>query len=242
MPGYRTATGVYYYEKTYVETILELDPIAYWPLAERFGSKAYDATQNHFDGNITGATLGEPGIGDGLTSMLFDGVNDIVDIWSPGFRDAFNELEGTAMIWWKVFNVGVWTDGAFRAAWSLTADDSNRVRIIKRNTNNDFDNIYEANGDDDRTSYGALTTIGWVHMALAWSDTADTVVSYFNAVPTSRTPIGAWVGALNVNESNIGANEVGESHWHGYLAHPALFDRPLTAAEVQLAYRARWTR
>ncbi len=82
-----------FYENTYTETVLATDPIAHWTLGERFGATAYDATPNHFNGTITGATLGRPGIGDGLTSMFFDGLTDFVDIWSPGFRDAFNGSE-----------------------------------------------------------------------------------------------------------------------------------------------------
>lgn len=53
--------------------------VAHWPLDELSGTTAYDKTGRN-DGAITGTTLGQAGIGDGLTSQYFDGTNDYIDI------------------------------------------------------------------------------------------------------------------------------------------------------------------
>ncbi len=54
--------------------------VAHWPLNELSGSTAYDKSIGQFNGAITTATPGQKGIGDGLTSMFFDGTNNYIDI------------------------------------------------------------------------------------------------------------------------------------------------------------------
>ena len=53
--------------------------VAHWDLDDRTGAVAVDRTGRN-DGTITGTTLGQPGIGDGLKSQLFDGSTSFVDI------------------------------------------------------------------------------------------------------------------------------------------------------------------
>ncbi len=117
----------YYLPSNYAHKVLATDQphlLAYWPLSEVAGSVAYDFSGNARHGAYTGVTLGKTGIGDGDTCPFFDGANDFVNIYSVSLRDAFNGAEGTAMIWAKVFNVGVWTDGAYRNTLHLHTDGS----------------------------------------------------------------------------------------------------------------------
>ncbi len=244
MPGYRTATGVHYYEQDYTEVIKSLDPIAYWPMGERFGSTAYDATQNHFNGGITGATLGEPGIGDGLTSMFFDAVNDRIDIYSAALAAAFNGSEGTLMTWLKVNDVGIWTDSTARTAVVLARIAGDQVALQRNTTNNEFQWWYSAGGTFENYEdnlWGG--NVGWLNSTVSWSKTADEAISYANGVAiNTQNTLGNFVGPIAAGRCFIGAGDAFNFNpWHGWLAHAALFDRPLTPAEVQLAYRARWT-
>ncbi len=244
MPGYRTATGVHYYEQDYTEVIKSLDPIAYWPMGERFGSTAYGAV-NGFNGAITGATLGEPGIGDGLTSMLFDGANDFVNIGVAGLLALFDGAlgsEGTVMIWAQVAIAGDWTDGATRSCFIVEESfGSNRISIVKANANNRLDWRYQAAGTTELVSR-AETTTGWMHLAKTWSKSADELIAYFNGVQegATQTGLGVWGDNVQAARMNIGATSTTPAEgWHGRLAHAVVFPRPLTPAEVQLAYRAR---
>jgi len=54
--------------------------VAHWPLNELSGTVAYDKSIGQNNGTITTTTLGQKGIGDGLTSQYFDGTNDYIDI------------------------------------------------------------------------------------------------------------------------------------------------------------------
>jgi len=128
MPGILLPTRRQSYEQTYTELVLSTDPIAYWPLGERFGSTAYDVLGNEFNGAITGCTLGALGIGDGLTSMFFDAINDYIDIYSAGLDAAFDGNEGSVMIW--LFpSEEMWPTVTNRLLVNLYEDNNNRCRI-----------------------------------------------------------------------------------------------------------------
>jgi hypothetical protein len=207
--------------------------LAYWPLGEATGSVAEDISGNSFDGSYTGVTLGQTGIGDGNTCPLFDGANDFVDIYSTGFRDAFNAAEGSAMIWGKVFNAGVWTDSTDRRALELQADPSNRIEVYKSTSNDKVAFRYEAAGTDEVQSF-AFGDVDWFHVAVTWSVLADEVIYYKDGSNlVTRTGLGTWAGALSSVLTVIGASRNNANDpWYGYLAHCAVWSTPLTPTQI----------
>ncbi len=75
----------------YIDQLLGLEPghvVALWPLNELSGGIAYDVSGHGFNGVINGATLGQPGIGDGQTAYGFDAINDAVNIYSASLAAA----------------------------------------------------------------------------------------------------------------------------------------------------------
>lgn len=69
----------------YDATILADGPVAFWPLNETSGTTATDTTGNGHSGSYVGTagtnyTLGQAGIGDGETAVLFDGSAGYVDV------------------------------------------------------------------------------------------------------------------------------------------------------------------
>ncbi len=217
--------------------------IAYWPLNEKTGSTANDVSGNARHGSYTGVTLGSTGIGDGFDCPFFDGANDYVNVYSVSLRDAFNGAEGTAMIWAKVFNVGVWTDATFRRTVMLNVDNNNRVTLFHGRINdNSLQSVYGAGGTlETRDSAGHAETT-WLHFAITWSKSTGVtgeVRHYINAVQEGATDtnLGVWVGNLVSTTTVIGANDTDPTFvWHGYLAHPAIWDTPLTPTQIaQLA-------
>ncbi len=152
--------------------------------------------------------------------------------------------------WARVFNAGVWTDGNFRRPFSLEVDVNNRVNVFYRNAvNNTLLSAYGAGGvpeNETTVAYGGVLT--WLHLGMTWSKSAGAngeVRHYVNGVQegATDTALGVWAGVLANTRAVIGDSDTGSSRpWHGWLAHPAVFGRPLTPAEVALAYRARWTR
>ncbi len=164
----------------YHQRVLALDPIAYWPLDEKQGAVAHCWVNPAQNGAYTGVMLGQPGIGDGRTVPLFDGLTDFVDIYTTTFRDKFaltnNDTapisEGTVMVWAKVFNVGVWTDGADRFLFRLEVDGNNYVFCAKTITNNRLFFRYIAGGAVEDQAVDGLTTIEWMCLGVTWSKSA----------------------------------------------------------------------
>lgn len=174
------------------------------------------------------------GIGDGRNAPYFDGVNDYVNIYSAGLAGAFNGAEGTLLVWGKVANAGVWTDGVNRAICRLSADASNSVLIQRhgiaanriqfvRQAGGSFDALPNANG---------LTTLDWIVTALTWSQAVNQSISYLNGAALG-VPVAAnqWAGATNAMA--LGANNVTPNNvFSGTLAHAALWSCALTPAEI----------
>ena len=138
------------FSPSYSAKVLGIQPsnlIAYWRLNESSGAVAdnYEGTAAR-DGAYVGVTLGQTGIGDGLTCPLFDGANDYVDIYSASLGAVFDKDAGTFAGWYKVANAGVLTDGSWHYAAQLWADNSNYVALLKTSTNNVFSLRYRAGG------------------------------------------------------------------------------------------------
>lgn len=223
----------------YSQKVLSYGPIAYWPLWEPSGAVAQCLVNPAQNGTYVGVTLGQPGIGDGQTAPFFDGVNDCVPIWSAALVAAFNGSEGSMASWARVNAVGVWTDAASRHVFTLAVDANNRAYYRKDTVANQLHWRYAAGGVTlNRTRAGENTT-NWFHIAITWSAAANQVICYFDGVQEGAVLVGlgVFVGALLAANTVIGAWSTAPTQaWHGWLAHCAAWDRPLTPAEVaQLA-------
>lgn len=224
----------------YTAKVRGIDPsiIAHWTLGESAGLTAVDQINRPAqNGAYTGGLLGQPGIGDGKTSLLTDGANDVVNIYTPAFRDAFNNAEGTAMIWARVNDIGVWTDGAGRYPLYLAADGNNAVWVPRRTpANGVLQSNYRAGGVSKIQSNADFNnTLTWMLLAITWSVDDDEVIHYVNGAQWGATDngLGAWVGNLNPNSTVIGATGLGPANvWHGWLQHPAVWGAPLTPAQI----------
>lgn len=218
----------------YSAKVLGYSPIAYWPLWEASGSVAECLVNPLQNGAYTGVTLGQEGIGDGNTCPLFDGLTDFVDIWTATFRNAFSGTEGTAMIWAKVFNVGVWTDGQWRALLNLRADANNTLWFVSTDTNNRLRFRYTAASAIRNRDRDGMTTTDWMVLAITWSVLANEVKFYFNGVQEGAiSTSGVWVGLLDNTRTLIGGHSTTPTNpWHGWLGHCIAFDRALPQPTV----------
>jgi hypothetical protein len=217
----------------YYQKVLSYGPIAYWPLWEDAGVTAECLVNSPAqDGTYTGVTLGQPGIGDGNTCPLFDGVNDFVDIFSVPFRDAFNSGEGTLATWVRITNAAVWTDGTLDFWVDLRVDSNNEVRLIKV-ANNTVQWWYRAGAVVSSRTRGGESTTDWMHLALTWSVTSDEVRAYFGGVQEGATinGLGVWAGIFGT--TLIGAQTAAPLlPANGLIAHPAVWDTPLSQPQI----------
>ena len=228
----------------YMQRVLATDPIAYWPLDERQGNVAYDVGRNEFHGAYTGVTLGQPGTGDGRTAPFYDGENDLTNIYTVSFRDAFGlyndpagggSSEGTMMVWAKVNDVGVWTDAVNRYLLNLYVDSANQIYLRKTNANNQLYWHYEAGNIVENQGIGGVTTIDWFTLGITWSKSSGEVRYYYNGVQQGATEVtlGVWVGNLSATRTIIGARDTAPSYpWHGWLGHCVVWGYARTPAQM----------
>lgn len=226
---------------TYAEKVLNTaydNLIGYWPMWEPSGLIAYDLSSRGNNGAYSGVTLGQPGIGDGATCPLFDGINDVVNVFSAGLAADFNGLEGTQTIWARVSAAGVWTDGINRRIWQTQVDGANNEEAHKSAVANQIQVAYSAGGVVEVRNQIPFNPTDWFHVGMTWSASADEVIYYFDGLPVETdTALGVFAGVIVL--ATIGAlNLAGAQPWDGFLAHPGIWTRPLTAAEfANLAVR-----
>ena len=209
--------------------------IGFWPQDELAGAISYDASPEQNNGAYTGVTLGQPGIGDGRTVPFFDGATSFNNIYSAGLNADFDGTEGTLLIWGRVTNAGVWTDGISRRLLTIEVDANNYI-IIDKGGANSIRGIYRAGGTTETATQAGITTLDYFSFAMSWSVIADEVRYYYNgAWFETDTVLGAWVGPILANRAIIGAANIAPAFpWDGWLG-PALLNTAVLT-DAQIAY------
>ena len=227
-------------DETYIERVLATqfaNLIAYWPLNETSGTSADNAEgtaarDGTYARNVT--TMGtSTGIGDGNTAPVFDGTNDVCDIYSASFNTALNTSTGTAAIWMQA-EVAEWGDATLRRPLYMAVDGDNRI-YIQRSSANELVVVYEAGNTIISHTVTGFTTANWYHVGLTWDTGEDEVIVYQNGSQFSSilTGLGTWVGDLNSSNTTIGATSNGPANaWNGRLAHCATWSTALTAGDI----------
>ena len=225
----------------YHQRVLELDPIAYWPLNEKQGTVAYDWVTARDDGarngTHAGVTLGEPGIGDGRTTPFYDGANDSTDILTASLIAKYTGAAGTIIAPVKVANAGVWADATARQNFHLFADGANFVYFRKPIAANSIQWRITAGGVGPVITHAGMTTLDWFMMGLSW--TGGVATAYYDGIQEGApVAIGAWVGALAVACIGAYRSLPVANVWHGWEGHVALMDYALPPDAHRYLYDA----
>ena len=207
--------------------------ILYHPMNESAGGVAIDHSPEGNDGAYTGVTLGQPGIGDGLTCPFFDGVNDYNDFYSLGLNADFDGDEGT-ILQWVMFNaVGDWTDG--NQHYFTTITGTGEQIFLSKSAANTLRWYRRAGGVTDLITIGGYADVDWMPLAVTWSVLADQLIAYKDGAQAGaiQVGLGAWATALGINGCVIGAINNTPTNPHiGLEAHTALYTAPLTPAVI----------
>ena len=223
---------------SYANQVLAFGPIAYWPLDEAGGSVARCLVNSAQNGAYTGVTLANDTGPFGTPSPYFDGANDYANIYSATLDAAFNGATGTAAMWVRVANAGVWTDGTLRYPLILK-DDADNGYVFYRNPGNDrIDAVMEAGAGQAIIAKISYSNTDWFLLAQTWSDANnDDEAKYFvdgmQAGSTSAA-LNAWSGGgLLPSATVIGAgNTTPTGAWHGWIGQVMLFDYVLPPATL----------
>ena len=234
MPDVLKLQNVIFGGPSYMKKVLSTGPIAYWMGGESGGSTAFCQVLAAQNGQHTGVTLGQAGIGDGRTCPFYDGANDYTAIHTATFAGRFNGAEGSMLIWCRVANAGVWTDEAARYLTQLYADVNNSVALWKAGTDNTMYLRYKAGGVNSAAFAGDFTTTDWFCLLLTWSAAADEVKGFRNGAQLgdTQTDLGTWAGSIA--QAALGAqNTSPNAPWHGWQAHNILWDYALSPSTAQ---------
>lgn len=204
--------------------------VAYWPLSELSGSVAdnLEGTAAR-DGAYTGVTLGQPGIGDGGTCPLFDGINDYVSVILAS--GVFPLAEGTFMIWAKVYDASVWTDATYRHAFTAEYSSKNVSNIHKLSNNNQLLWYRKANDNLDSRQAG-YTDVDWMFLLYTFSVANNQFIAYKDGVQVGAIVTDVAARVEGATGTFIGSKNASAYFWYGWLAHALVANRPLVAAEA----------
>ena len=220
----------------YHRKVLRYAPLVLFPLWEPSGSQVTDLSGHGRHGAYTGVTFGQKK--GRFVAPFFDGANDCADIYTTSLRDAFDGQEGSVVVWGKVYDVDVWTDGTQRNLLQLRVDVNNQISVFKASGANQLSLRYEANNTVETVTISSVTSIGWNCYGLTWSLSAGAngeVKAYENGAQTGSTQVslGTWAGSLLSTRTLIGAATTTPGNvWHGWLAMGAVFDRALSGVAM----------
>lgn len=230
---------------SYADYVLATQPanlIAYWKLDELSGSAAADSSGNGRGATYNGAALGQPVVGHRAvqTCPAFDGSASYVNAYSAGLASAWSGQQGTIALWLRAASAGVWNDGVTRRIAVFGADISNRI-LIERSTANNLSFVYYGGGTQRGIGPGMPATTDWFHVALVWDQSRTRMQCYIDGwLVGSDSTIAAFTGSLASNYAEIGGGGTGVAAaniWSGNIAHVALWNTALKAAEIgQLAW------
>jgi hypothetical protein len=210
---------------------------SYWRLSEPFGSVAFDS-KGTVDGDYVGApTLGQPGAltAAGDLGPDFDSLNDWVDFGD--FYDFTGTAAFTAEAW---INRGTGRETGYR--WILGKDTTNAPRDgwninLAANTHIvDFERW--SNGTSNTiASTTAIASGTWYHLAATYDGT--TMRLYVNGV--QQASAASSISQLNTTYPfRIGAvGATGGAKYSGTIDEVAIYNRALSAAEINAHYDAR---
>jgi hypothetical protein len=208
---------------------------AWWKMAEPSGTTSIDSSGHGVDGLYTGVLLGQAGMGDGLTSGYWDGINDRDYVYAGGaINSVFNGNEGSFMAWAKYS--GVWVDVEQRVICWFYVDGNNLIALYKQ-TDGKVTALRNASGNllFSRTP-GEWSGAGWQHFGATWSKSADRLRLYINGaqIGADVSGLSTFSGALAAGYTALGSpDSIGSGTiWQGYLAHALLLDREATAGEM----------
>jgi lysophospholipase L1-like esterase len=195
--------------------------VQYLPISDATGAAvAADASGLARNGAYSGVTLGQAGIGDGLTSGYWPG-SGYLNCYSVPMRDAFNGSEGMLACWINI-PAAAKLDNTMRLFGYFERDASNKF-VFQKTTANKISIDYVAGGVAKNWLKEENTFVAdtWYPFTIAYSLTGDVVNFYWGGQWAFKANgLGTWAGQLAAATCCWGArNTSGQLPWTGGIAH-----------------------
>ncbi len=176
-----------------------------------------------------------------LGSLVFDGVNDRVDI-SP---NNFNLSQFSVNMWFKTNNIT--TDYLRLIHKADTTSSTKGFVIASSQTDGKLVFVYQPNyttGEVLKRSTNLITTSTWYNITMTYNSTSGIKI-YFNgaedAGETSTPPDVGWTSNTG-NLFSVGSRAGGTQQYNGNIAQASIYNRALTAQEIQQNFNATRSR
>jgi N-acetylneuraminic acid mutarotase len=207
--------------------------VGWWKFDETNGTIAYDFSGNGNDGNLTNGptwTIGKIG-----GALSFDGVDDRVKIPHTILDQ---KLAFTVSLW---FNMKMGSDSSYHAF--ITAANSSNANAFTFEKRPDHNMMIRDMGEDSISAAKTsdFWTSTWRHVTLAKSSLG--IVFYlsgeelysknYSTATTSVDANGLWIGP---DQDSVGGGWQSGQSVKGELDDYRIYDRALSAAEVQALY------
>lgn len=215
------------------EKIASYSPFLWWKMNETSGTTITDMGSGAHNGTWTagGGSLGNTGMGDGGTSILFDGAaSNIAVAGNPSLTAPAAVTIGVCM----KLTAGIWADGTFDTIRFDRTDTNNYLRLQKSNVANTvvFQADYGGAGDVS-LSIGSITTTNWFWLFGVGDGTSTQAF----AIDTTGALLGASAagGALGTWSAGAAVWQMGfaTQYLNGYFAHMMILPSKLTQAQLQ---------
>ena len=217
-----------------------LDMVSWWPGDETTGATTEDIVDTYHGTLIGDATFASGKVGNALS---FDGVGDYVSIGNMGDFP----VQGTIDFWMKAEAVQ-----NYRNPFTTNYNGVNAgIRFEEHSSHGGFTNSFYAVVGDDTSDYGGhvfrytaseppynnpMQANTWYHVALVWDTTANNVKGYWDGVKAFDASHNAW--PTEMQDVAIGNGYSTDRYWDGLVDEVEIFNRALTAEEIQAIYAA----
>lgn len=215
----------------YSTAVLATSPIAYWKHSEGTGTAIVDSSTNALtNGVYQGVTWNATGSRYSDACPSHDGSGDYANIHSAALASVINLNEGCLLMWAKMAESSVWTDGTNRQFFLFNINGSNSIIIFKSSTNNTIDYRRTGNATTKSQTVGSLSYTGWFSLLLSWSVASDHLKLYINGSQAGTTQTGnvamaagslalAVIGAASLTPTNV---------FNGFYDDFILWNTPIT--------------
>jgi hypothetical protein len=222
----------------YEQVLLQLNPIAYWPLNETAGTTAFDLIGGN-NGTYTnvsagvGVTLAQPGpsaaiFGNNSLAASFDGVGGVVDIPEGPFN-----ITGaiTVVAWVQLAYVPGGFDGLFGhgdASWRTSVNNSAEPGASDGSA-----------GDATAPSTATLSDLNWHMVAYTYTGALganNNGALYLDGAPVAYDTVTTAPAGDNLDVYIGGAPDYNNRFVAANIADASVFTYALTGAQVQGLY------
>ena len=213
--------------------------VGWWPLTDGDGTHAIDASGYGRNGEIIGGVTW--GKGDRGGFLKFDGVDGYLDLRALNFDEAISEgftfsawvqasegVAGSNRLWW-VYRNG--TGGAATAGLKFNSI-GNAHQL----------SAYLQDGSASSSFSDAMVTgnlTDWNHILLTYDSMSGNLVLVGNSALVTNGNTGGGLRRGNANHT-LGAYLAKSEFFKGNIRNVRIFDRVLTATEIQQLYAEPW--